>query len=31
MLGYNHKVTTFRVARVDPGITDSLLSKSVTL
>jgi hypothetical protein len=31
MVGYNHKITTFRVAKVDPGLDESLMSKTVVL
>ncbi len=31
MVGYNHKITTFRVQKVDSGLDDSLLSKAVVL
>jgi hypothetical protein len=31
MVGYNHKITTFRVERIDPGINNELTSKAVIL
>lgn len=31
MVGYNHKITTFRVEKIESGLTEELLSKAIQL